>query len=115
MGGQGAIAVDAPEHTLKSHPPVLNKLSDASGRFVFTEVGRGRLNKNVLVSDDAFILDTGAEIFAWIGKRASPNERRFAVQFAQQYLNNNGLPAQTPITRILEGGENEVFETSFAA
>jgi len=115
IGGQGPVALDAPEHTLKSHAPVLNRLSDASGTFTFAEVGRGKLNRNLLSSDDAFILDTGAEVFAWVGKRASPNERKFAVQFAQQYLNSNGLPAQTPISRILEGGENEIFEHSFAA
>jgi gelsolin len=116
LGGRGAIAASgAPAHTLAHHAPILHRLSDASGSLVFTEVGRGKLNHNLLSPDDAFILDTGAEIFAWIGKRASPNERKFAVQYAQNYLLSHHLPPQTPICRILEGGENEIWETSFSA
>jgi len=116
LGGQGPVAADVQnDHTLKSKAPVLNRLSDASGTLTFTQVGHGKLHRGLLASDDTFILDNGAEIFAWIGKRASPNERKLAIQYAQQYLNNNGLPPHTPITRILEGGENEIFETSFAA
>lgn len=115
LGGQGPIAAEAHSTHLQAHEPVLNRLSDASGSLQFSEVGNGKLSRDLLSSDDAFILDTGAEIFAWIGKGASENERKFAVQFAQQYLNTKSLPPQTPITRILEGGENEVFATCFAA
>jgi len=116
LGGKSAIALDAPSsNSLVTHEPVLNRLSDASGRMTFTEVGRGRITKAVLSSDDAFILDTGAEIYAWIGKRASPNERKLAIQYAQNYLLSHSLPPQTPICRILEGGENEIFAAAFSA
>lgn len=116
LGGEGPVAPDfTPSVSLHHHEPVLTRLSDASGSMTFNEVGRGKLSKDLLSSDDVFVLDNGSEIFAWIGKGASVNERKFAVQFAQQYLNARALPAQTPITRILEGGENEIFETSFAA
>jgi gelsolin len=116
LGGQGAIAPDSSSHAQpKAHEPVLNRLSDASGHLTFTEVARGRLNRSQLHSSDAFILDTGCEIFAWIGKGASVNERKFAIQSAQQYLNSHNLPPQTSICRILEGGENEIFEHAFAA
>jgi len=115
LGGQGAVAAESTSHTLKAHEPVLNRLSDASGQLTFTEVARGKLNKSHLASDDTFILDTGSEIFAWIGRGASVNERKLAIQYAQQYLNSHGLPPQTTISRILEGGENEIFEHAFAA
>jgi gelsolin len=116
LGGKGPIAADyTPVNVLQHHAPILLRLSDASGRLTFTEVGRGRINRNALSSDDAFILDTGSEIFAWIGKRASPNERKLAMQYAQNYLSSKNLPLQTPLCRILEGGENEIFEASFAA
>jgi len=116
LGGEGPIAPDfQPSVTLTVREPVLNRLSDSSGKFAFNEVGRGRLTKRLLASDDVFILDTGAQIYAWIGKQTTPNERKFAVQYAQEYLHNHNLPPQTPITRILEGGENEVFQISFAA
>jgi gelsolin len=115
LGGEGPIAADfVPSVVLQFHEPVLNRLSDASGSLTFTEVGRGSVTKAQLTSDDTYILDNGSQIFAWIGKNASANERNFAVQYAQTYLHNHNLPPQTPITRIVEGGVNEFFDTSFA-
>jgi len=116
LGGEGPIALDAPPSGLPhAKEAALFRLSDASGSLQFAEVGRGKLGRNLLHSADAFILDTGSEIFAWIGRGASDNEKRSAIQFAQTYLNTSGSLPQTTITRILEGGENEIFEASFAA
>jgi len=36
-----------------------------------------------------------------------------ALQFAQEYVTKSGLPAHTSVARVLEGGENEVFEGFF--
>jgi len=119
IGGHGAVktadegGVDdeaAPSLTEKK----LFQLSDETGSMVFKEVGAGAsIKKNLLNSNDVFILDTGAEVFAWIGKGASVGEKSKALSFAQEYLTKNGRPAHLPISRILEGGENEVFESSF--
>lgn len=48
-----------------------------------------------------------------VGKGASKLEKRAALQYAQDYLIAYKKPLATPISRILEGGENEVFENSF--
>jgi hypothetical protein len=53
------------------------------------------------------------QVFAWVGKKASAGEKKNALQFAQEYVSKAGLPVHTPVARILEGGENEVFEESF--
>jgi len=88
-------------------------LSDATGKMVFKEIANGSACKrNLLNSDDVFILDTGAEVLAWIGKGASPDEKKKALGFAQDYLKTYNRPAYLPIARILEGGENEVFENA---
>jgi len=116
LGGEGPVAADGPAaNTLQSKEPHLLRLSDASGSLTFTEVGVGKLHHALLSSDDVFVLDNGVEVFAWIGKGSSANERKLAVQYAQQYLHIHNLPPHTPITRILEGGENEVWALSFAA
>jgi len=118
LGGKGAVKTaeeggDDNEHE-KASTKVLFRLSDASGSLTFTEVGKGgAVKKNLLDSNDVFILDTGAEVFAWIGKKASVAEKQKAMHFAQDYLKKYNKPLQTPIARILEGGENEVFEQSF--
>jgi gelsolin len=85
------------------------KLSDASGSMEFTKVSEGSIPKSALNSDDVFIVDIGSEVFAWVGKNASKAERRGAMQAAQDYLKKEKRPTFLPISKVLEGGENEVF------
>jgi len=91
----------------------LFQLSDASGKLEFKMVAEKHVKKSQLVSDDVFVFDMGNEVFVWVGKGASATEKRSAMQYAQQYLVDYKRPNWLPISRILEGGENEVFETSF--
>lgn len=118
IGGQGPVKTaeeggDDTEHE-KATEKRLFQLSDASGKLEFKEVGKGAaIKRSMLDSNDVFILDTGAEVYAWIGKGASPDEKKKAMQFAQDYLQKHNKPLFVPITRILEGGANETFESSF--
>jgi gelsolin len=119
LGGQGPVKSaeeggDDAEHE-KASEKRLFQLSDASGSLTFKEVAKGAaVKRSLLDPNDVFILDTGAEVFAWIGKGASVGEKKKAMQFAQEYLQKYNRPLFIPISRILEGGENEVFESSFA-
>jgi len=92
----------------------LYRLSDSSGQLQFTLAGDGKLTKDMLDSNDVFVLDTGAEVFTWVGKGASPEEKKQALKYAQDYLVQHSRPLYLPITRILEGGENEVFDAAFS-
>jgi len=119
LGGKGPIkSADEGGSDLeaeKGDEKRLFQLSDASGKMTFKEVGRGAtVKRRLLDSNDVFILDTGAEVFAWIGRGASPEEKKKALGFAQQYLKDFNRPSFLPIARILEGGENEVFEAAWA-
>jgi len=92
----------------------LFRLSDASGKLEFAEVAKGKaIKRSQLDPSDVFILDTGAEVFAWIGKGASTMEKKKAMQYAQDYLTKYNRPLYIPIARVLQGGENEVFEAAF--
>lgn len=91
----------------------LLQVSDSSGTLECKEVAKGKVPKSLLNSDDVFIFDIGCEIFAWVGKGASKEEKRKAMQYAQDYLKKSGKPLQLPISKILEGAENETFECSF--
>jgi len=118
LGGKGPIK-SAEEggsdlESEKGDEKRLFQLSDASGKMEFKEVGRGaQVKRRLLDSNDVFILDTGAEVFAWIGRGASADEKKKALGFAQSYLKDYNRPNFLPIARILEGGENEVFEAAF--
>jgi len=88
-------------------------LSDASGSLVFKEVAKGKVVKSLLKSDDVFIFDIGSEVFAWVGKGASDKEKKMALKYAQDYLKDHKRPDSLPISKILEGSENSVFNNSF--
>jgi len=118
VGGKGPVHTaaeggsdDAEE---KKGEKKLFRLSDSSGKLEFKEVASGAaVKRSLLDSKDVFILDDGAEIFAWIGKGSSVGERKKALQYAHEYLQKYNRPAHLPICRVLEGGENETFETAF--
>jgi len=118
LGGKGPIASaeaggsDLEESKKAEVEKVLFRLSDASGKFEFTEVAKGhQVGKKHLDSNDVFILDTGVEVYAWVGTHASAGEKKKALIFAQDYVSKTGKPITTVVIRILEGGENEVWES----
>jgi len=114
LGGEGPVKSaeeggDDAEAEKTGHKALFH-LSDATGEMVFKQVGTGsQCKKSLLDSNDVFILDTGAEVFAWIGKGASANEKAKALSFAQDYLKKFDRPSYLPISRIIEGSENAVF------
>jgi len=116
LGGHGPIAsADSAglDDETAGFEKKLYQLSDASGNLNFKLVGSGKLNKSLLNSNDVFVLDTGAEIFVWVGNGSSKREKDSAMKYAQEYLVKNNRPDYLPLTRILQGGENEVFEAAF--
>lgn len=44
----------------------------------------------------------------WVGLEASLEERRQSLNYAAEYLKKNDKPMATPISKVFEGGENEV-------
>jgi gelsolin len=117
LGGEGPVrsSEEGGDDNLVQKILRLYRLSDAGGALTFTQVADGKVAKSQLDHNDVFVFDTGAEIFAWIGKGASPNERKNAIQYAQDYLAKNKRPLEIPITRIMDGGENEVFLSFFSS
>lgn len=92
----------------------LMKVSDAGGKIEMTELGVSpNISRSMVVSEDVFILDDGNTVWVWIGKDASRGERKKALNFGQQYLNDYDLPRDRSIARIMDGGENESFEQAF--
>lgn len=93
---------------------ILYRVSDASGKLQIVEVGRApKLNKDMLDTNDCFILDAGSEIFTWIGKGATKQERKESMVTAQHFLTSQKKPHWTPISRVVEGGEIPLFKSKF--
>ena len=62
-----------------------------------------------------FVVDSGSEVFVWIGKGASKEERAAGMGEAQAYITAQHRPAWTPITRLIETGETPIFKSIFTA
>jgi len=111
LGGQGPIAPQGPEPVLKhGGKKSLHHLSFNDGKFSFKEID---VKQGLLKSDDVFIFDTGFEVYVWIGLKANAEERGSGLRFAQDYVIQVGKDPNTPIVKVLEGAENEIFIASF--
>jgi gelsolin len=116
LGGKGPVASaaeggdDFEAEKASKASRALFQLSDASGTLQFQEKAKGsNITKAMFNTKDVFIFDSGFEIFVWIGKGASANEKKAALPHAQSYLTKYNRPAYLPITRVIEAGENESF------
>ncbi|KAJ3349343.1 hypothetical protein HDU91_006401 [Kappamyces sp. JEL0680] len=118
IGGKGPIAPAAATPAPASHVKRLFKISDSTvgaGTLVTSEVATGSaVKKSLLMSDDVFLLDVGSDVFVWVGSGATPQEKKSGLQIAVDYITQNNLPAETPISRVLEGGENAEFYAHLA-
>lgn len=73
----------------------------------------GNLDRSLVDSNDAFVVDSGAEIFVYLGKKASAQEKKLGPKYAMDYMREHNKPAYMPLTVVREGGNNLAFEAVF--
>jgi hypothetical protein len=88
-------------------------VSDASGELKVEKVAESKLERKMLDATDVFIVDSGAEVFVWVGDKATKQEREKSMEHAATYLKQNNRPVWTPITRIIATGETPPFKSCF--
>jgi advillin len=76
-------------------------------------LGQGALDRSLLSTEGTYLIDSGTELFVWIGKGAPAEARRTAMEQAQQFLKANSRPDWTPVTRVPEGGEQPALKALF--
>ena len=105
------------ESTVKKSTTVLRVSGSDDNNLQVANVtpSSGVLTKDMLKTEDVFIIDVGNEVFVWVGKAASESERKNALSIAVRYLKKEGRPSHTPITRVVEEGETPVFTVLFKA
>lgn len=87
----------------KGEKKVFRIKDDAEDRF--EEIGSGDdISKDLLGSDDVFIINTGEHVYCWVGKGASVDERRNGMPYACNYLSKTETP-WLPISVVGEGKE----------
>jgi len=115
LGGQGTVAPatgDAAAAIEKGDLKLI-KVSDASGTLEKTVVAEGKLEKKMLSTEDVYIMDNVAEIYVWIGRGASAEERSKGMSVGQAYATEGGRPAGTKISKVMEGTEPTTFKANF--
>lgn len=97
-----------------------DSVASASSGKLYT-VAEGKLNpndasslsKSMLESNKCYILDCGAEVYVWVGRISSLEERKAASTAAEEFLVSQKRPKSTHITRIIQGFETLPFRSTF--
>jgi len=95
----------------------LYKVSNDSGTLEVTEVEcEGKPAKDVLETDDCYILDNGANgaIYVWKGSTSEVSEKRLAMRSAMKFIRDKNYDNKTAIEVYPEGCESEMFLQFFA-
>ena len=118
LGGDKSMVGAAKEDSAEddkahSQQTVLYQLheDDATGKLTKSKC-KG-CYRSELDETDTFILVCPGEIFAWIGKRATDSERKNAMVKAQNFIPEMNMPVWTPVTRVVQGAEPQLFKSKF--
>ncbi|KNC98336.1 uncharacterized protein SPPG_06729 [Spizellomyces punctatus DAOM BR117] len=76
-------------------------------------VSNGKLKRGMLVSDAAYVLDAGVELFLWIGKAASMDLRASATELLARVAPLQKRPKWVGLHRLIQDHESEVFKLRF--
>ncbi|KAL0404906.1 UNVERIFIED_CONTAM: Villin-2 [Sesamum radiatum] len=73
----------------------------------------GDLSKSALENNKCYLLDCGAEVFVWVGRVTQVDERKAAIQVAEDFVASQNRPKSTHITRLIQGYETHSFKSNF--
>ncbi|KAG6587739.1 Villin-4, partial [Cucurbita argyrosperma subsp. sororia] len=68
--------------------------------------------RELLDTNKCYILDSGAEVFVWMGRNTSLDERKGASRAAEELVSDPDRP-QSHIMRVIEGYEPIIFRAKF--
>lgn len=95
--------------------PHLFSFSFSKGKFQVEEIYN--FSQDDLLTEDMLILDTHAEVFAWVGQSVEPKEKQNAFEIGRKYIEMaaslEGLSPKVPLYKITEGNEPCFFTTYF--
>lgn len=73
----------------------------------------GELSKSLLENNKCYLLDCGAEVFVWVGRVTQVEERKAAMQAAEEFIASQNRPKSTRVTRLIQGYETHSFKSNF--
>ncbi|RUS19790.1 severin [Endogone sp. FLAS-F59071] len=111
IASTSAGIAEAERHNADAIKKLFRLKNTLLGGLHFEEVAEGKITGDQFDTHGVFVLDVGHQVFAWIGAKADLKEKKVGLQYAQEYLQKHSRPAFTPITRVPEGAEDDLFES----
>ncbi|XP_024637641.1 villin-4 [Medicago truncatula] len=96
------------DKTIDSHPPKLLCVEKGKAEPFETD----SLTKELLDTNKCYILDCGLEVFVWIGRNTSLDERKSASGSTDELVSSTNRP-KSQIIRVMEGFETVMFRSKF--
>ena len=109
MRAADAVAADT---EIKGYKKSIYELAlDGSkrGEIGIVPIKSGKLPRELLRSTGVYVVDSGFQLYLWVGASAAFPLRISAFVFAQAYLKRFERPSILPLTRYAEGQESEAF------
>ncbi|CAL0325559.1 unnamed protein product [Lupinus luteus] len=91
-----------------SHPPRLLCVEKGKAEPIETDT----LTRELLDTNKCYIIDCGLEVFAWMGRKSSLDERKSASGAADELVGGTGR-SKSYIIRLIEGFETVMFKSKF--
>jgi len=122
--GKGDIASKvAAEEAITEFTPVLYRV-DGDPEKPLEQVANGAfkqrpgklvrvLDRGSLNEDDVFLMDSGWEVFVWVGKCADTSEKIAAMGAADRFAVMEPRAADLPVTIVKSGKESDLFKSYF--
>lgn len=93
---------------LEKSPAKLYCVMDSQVKAVDEELTKSNLENN-----KCYLLDCGAEVFVWVGRVTQVDERKAAIQAAEEFIASQNRPKSTCIMRLIQGYETHSFKANF--
>ena len=116
LGGKGEYSKEFDLDKPILEPRLFHVRTMPSGKFRAVEIND--FEQKDLVPDDVMILDSGDEIYVWVGKDSDAEERKKAMEMAQEYLAKDPSHRDennTLIFTVKQGEEPSSFTCVFPA
>ncbi|KAG8484987.1 hypothetical protein CXB51_021234 [Gossypium anomalum] len=96
------------DRTVQSHTAKLLSVEKGQAK----PVDGDSLTRELLDTNKCYILDCGLEVFVWMGRNTSLDERKTASGAAEELIRGSDRP-KSQIIRVIEGFETVVFKSKF--
>lgn len=116
LGGKGDYSKEYDLDKPILEPRLFHVRTMPSGKFRAIEINE--FEQKDLVADDVMILDSGDEIYVWVGKDSDEEERKKAMEMAKEYLAKDPSHRDennTLIFTVKQGDEPSSFTCVFPA